>query len=317
LSEPRGGEGGGGLTPPAAIGFVGLGQMGAPMARHLAAAGYRVKAFDTAEAARRRFADESGVAAAGSAMDACTDVRAVITMLPNGRVVREALLGGEGGGGGAAIRAAGRGTLVIDMSSSSPIDTESLGAALAPLGIGLVDAPVSGGVRRAVDGTLAIMAGGEASDVERATPLLKAMGASIFATGPLGSGHAMKALNNFVSAAGLAAAAEAILVGRRFGLDPELMVDVLNASTGRNNSTEHKLKQQILSEKFAAGFSIGLMAKDLATAAELARHLGIAAPMSEMSERLWREARDRLGDGADHTAIYNHIRDLSGERPGG
>ncbi len=303
---------GGELVPPAAIGFIGLGQMGIPMTNQLLQAGFTVKAFDAAAAARAKFEAVTGAAAVESAAAACRDVAAVITMLPDGKIVREVLCGaGEGEG---ALAAAAAGTVVIDMSSSSPIDTESLGAELQPRGFALVDAPVSGGVKRALDGSLAIMAGGEADTVERVRPLLSAMGAAVFATGPLGSGHAMKALNNYVSAAGLVAAAEAILVGRRFGLDPATIVDVLNASTGRNNSTEKKMKQQVLSGDFASGFSLALMTKDLHTAAEIARHAGIAAPLSEVCEDLWAEADAKLGAGADHTEIY---RFLAGLQAGG
>jgi 3-hydroxyisobutyrate dehydrogenase len=233
----------------------------------------------------------------------------VITMLPDGKIVRDVLLEAAGG----ALAAAAPGTLVIDMSSSSPIDTVELGKAAGERGFPVVDAPVSGGVKRAIDGSLAIMAGGEAADVERARAVLQAMGKSVFATGPLGSGHAMKALNNYVSAAGLAAAAEAIIIGRHFGLAPDVMVDVLNASTGRNNSTEVKMKQHVLSGSFASGFAMGLMAKDLRTAADLARHAELPAPLSMMCEDLWRKAFETMGSGADHTEIFRYLEGL--ERP--
>ena len=189
------------------------------------------------------------------------------------------------------------------MSSSDPLGTRKLGDSLAAAGIALVDAPVSGGVRRAADGTLAIMAGGEGAVIDRIEPLLAAIGRSIFRTGPLGSGHAMKALNNYVSGAGLVAALEALRVGSAFGLDPAVIVDVLNASTGRNNSTENKLKQFVLSESFASGFSLGLMAKDIRTADELARALGIPAPLAERTAALWVEAARLLGPDADHTEV--------------
>ncbi|MEQ8354433.1 MAG: NAD(P)-dependent oxidoreductase [Kiloniellaceae bacterium] len=295
------------LVPPAAVGFIGLGQMGRPMAACLIKAGFAVAAFDAAEAARRSFEEASGVPAAQSAASACRDVAAVITMLPNGAIVREVLYGTAGQGG---LAAAAPGTVVIDMSSSSPIDTRALARELEPLGFPLVDAPVSGGVKRAVDGSLAIMAGGETGAIDRIRPLLNAMGKSIFPTGPLGSGHAMKALNNYVSAAGLAAAAEAIIIGGRFGLDPEIIVDVLNASTGRNNSTEVKMKQQVLSGGFASGFAMGLMTKDLHTAADIARHIGVAAPLASVCEALWAEAGEKLGAAADHTEIYRYLAEL-------
>ncbi len=162
-------------------------------------------------------------------------------------------------------------------------------------------------MKRALDGSLAIMAGGEAAVIARCRPLLLAMGGSVFPTGKLGSGHAMKALNNYVSAAGLVAAAEALLIGRRFGLDPATMVEVLNNSTGRNNSTEHKVTQFILSESYGSGFALGLMAKDLTTADDLRRHLGLDLPLSALCRELWQQADAALGAGADHTEIYRFL----------
>jgi 3-hydroxyisobutyrate dehydrogenase len=195
---------------PAPVGFIGLGQMGTPMAANLVRAGIIVKAFASVESARARFAADTGVAAVASAAEACRDVAAVITMLPDGKVVRQVLCGSETGiTGQGALAAAAPETIVIDMSSSSPIDTLRLGESLqsgagAPR-VALADAPVSGGVKRAIDGSLAIMVGGEAAVVARIRPLLEIMGGKVFETGKLGSGHAMKALNNYVSAAGLVA----------------------------------------------------------------------------------------------------------------
>jgi 3-hydroxyisobutyrate dehydrogenase len=230
-------------------------------------------------------------------------------MLPDGKIVRKVLCGTAGSNDG-VLAGLAAGSLVIDMSSSAPVGTRELGAELAVRGVALVDAPVSGGVKRAVDGTLAIMAGGAAADIERCRPLLAAMGRDIFPTGPLGSGHAMKALNNYVSAAGLAAAAEAVLVGRRFGLDPAVMTDILNASTGRNNATENKLKQFILSRRYSAGFSLGLMAKDLRTALETAEATATPAPLAAACIALWNAAEARLGAAADHTAIAQYLETL-------
>jgi 3-hydroxyisobutyrate dehydrogenase len=166
---------------------------------------------------------------------------------------------------------------------------------------------VSGGVRRAADGSLAIMTGGEADQIARVRPLLEAMGKSIFMTGAVGSGHAVKALNNFVSAAGLQAACEAAIIAEKFGIDGNVLVDVLNASTGRNNSTEVKMKPFILSGSFASGFSMALMAKDLQTAADLAEELGLNARIVKDTAELWSEASTAEGSGADHTEIYRHL----------
>lgn len=298
------------LAPPAQVAFLGLGKMGAPMAAHLVAAGWTVRAFDVSPAAADAFVRANpGAVRAASAAEAAAGADAAVTMLPDGKAVRKALL--DSG----AAAALGRGGIVVEMSSSAPIETRRLGDELAPLGVGLVDAPVSGGVKRAVEAKLAIMAGGDPALVERCRPLLAAMGSSIWQTGLLGSGHAMKALNNYVSAAGLVAASEALLIGRRFGLDPALVVDVLNASTGRNNSTEVKAKQFILSGSFASGFSLALMAKDLRTASELAEQLGVAAPMSRSTSDLWNRAQGALDPASDHTEIFRFLEALGdGER---
>jgi 3-hydroxyisobutyrate dehydrogenase len=166
---------------------------------------------------------------------------------------------------------------------------------------------VSGGVKRAIDGTLAIMVGGDHRTFEKVRPVFDAMGKSIFHAGPLGAGHAAKALNNYVSAAGLAAAAEAVAIGGRFGIDPNALVDILNASTGRNNSTENKLKQFVIPEKFTSGFSLALMAKDIRTADDLAHQIGVAAPLADEVASLWDGALKTLGPSADHTEIGRHL----------
>lgn len=283
------------------VAFVGLGMMGMPMASRLVEAGFAVHGSDLSPDAREAFAAKGGKAFA-NASAAAEGATILITMLPDGKIVRDALLRQ---GGAAEILAPG--ALVIDMSSSAPMQTRQLAGELAAKGISLIDAPVSGGVRRALDGSLAIMAGGEAENTERARPLLEAMGKSIFPTGPIGSGHAIKALNNYVSAAGLAAACEAAIVAEKFGLDPNVLVDVLNASTGRNNSTEVKMKPFVLSGTFASAFSMALMAKDLRTAAGLAEELGIEAEGVRDSAAMWTEASATLGRGADHTEIYRFL----------
>jgi 3-hydroxyisobutyrate dehydrogenase len=291
------------IRPPSRIAFLGLGMMGAPMAVQLRHAGFAVRGYDPAPDAGAGLAEAGGTLCATAAA-ACEEVAALILMLPDGRAVEESLLGA-----GALAPRLPRGSLVLDMSSSSPTGTRDLAPRLAEHGIALVDAPVSGGVRRALDGSLAIMAGGSEADIARVRPLLEAMGKSIFATGPVGSAHAMKALNNYVSAAGLLAACEALRVGRAFGLDPALMTDVLNASTGRNNSTEVKLKPFVISETYASGFSMALMAKDLRTADDLARHLAVPAPLSNAVAALWTRADEALGKGTDHTAIDRYLKD--------
>jgi 3-hydroxyisobutyrate dehydrogenase len=283
------------------IAFIGLGKMGMPMSRNLIGADFDVRGYDLSAAAQAAFAAQGGTACTSGAA-AAKGSEILITMLPDSTVVRAALLGPDG-----AAAALAEGALVIDMSSAAPLATRALGHELAERGIALIDAPVSGGVRRAISGTLTVMAGGEAADIARARPVLEAMAERVFTVGALGAGHAVKALNNYVSAAGFAAACEALLIGRAFSLDEATIVDVLNASTGRNNSTEVKLKPCVLSGTFDAGFALALMAKDIRTAAELAAGLGRDMPGLAQAAALWQRASAALGEGADHTEIYRFL----------
>jgi 3-hydroxyisobutyrate dehydrogenase len=286
------------IAPPAPIAVIGLGRMGLPMARLLIAAGHPLRGADPSREARAALADAGG-AAFDAGAEAAIGAAALILMLPDGDVVRAALFGPGG-----ALETLPPGALVIDMSSSAPMGTRALGADLAARGHPLIDAPVSGGVRRAADGTLAIMAGGEDAHIAAAAPVFAVLGRETHRTGALGSGHAMKALNNYVSGAGAAAAIEALQIGEAFGLAPGKMVEVLNASTGRNNTTEVKLAQFVLSGRFNSGFSIGLMAKDIRMAAALAEQLGAGAGFAQTVAETWEGARDAQGAGADHTEIF-------------
>ena len=284
------------MAQPQPIGFVGIGNMGAPMVRCLAKAGHGVLAYDLRREATQKVASSaSGIEAAPTLGDVAKRCRFVITMLPESRHVREAVNGLVESG----LR---KGAIVIDMSSSFPLDTTTLGTDLAKQGIGMIDAPVSGGVGKAVTGTLAIMTGGDAKLIDDAEPVLTAMGI-IHRTGALGSGHAMKALNNYVSAAGLVATAEALIVGQKFGLDGSVMTKVLNASTGRNNTTENKAERYMLSRKFDSGFALALMEKDVGMARRLAEELGLGADELSFVSRYLTKALADLGKEADHTAV--------------
>jgi 3-hydroxyisobutyrate dehydrogenase len=291
------------IVPPAAVTVVGLGNMGVPMGARLVTARFAVTGFDIAEAARRRF-ELAGGRTAADVVAAVAAADVIITLLPNGKVVREAVMSMR-----PHLKPA---SVLVDMSSSDPLGTRSLGEELVAAGFEFVDAPVSGGVKRAVNGTLAIMVGGAVATIERIGAVLAAMGTSIFRTGALGSGHAMKALNNYVSAAGLIAAVEALQIGRKFGLDPALMTDILNVSSGKNNTTELKLKQFIISQSFDAGFPLRLMAKDVRTADELAHALGIATPLADQCAELWDAAARALDKNADHTEIIRFLERLPG-----
>jgi 3-hydroxyisobutyrate dehydrogenase len=278
------------------VGFIGIGNMGWPMASHIARAGHDLTVFDLDSPRTARFAQEFGCQAAANPAEVAAN-EVTVTMLPTGRIVRQALLEDQGGAFAKALKP---GTLIIDMSSSEPVGTRELGAELAKRSATLIDAPVSGAVPRAKAGTLAIMIGGDdKTAIERAKPLLVSMGQQLFETGPLGTGHAMKALNNYIAAAGYTAVVESLLIGQRFGLNPETMVDILNASTGRNFTTEVMIKEQVLGGKFATGFALGLMAKDVKIAADLGEAVKLDAPVSRLIRDRWALARERLGAARD------------------
>jgi len=200
--------------------------------------------------------------------------------------------------------------LVIDMGSSDPVETTRLAGLLNAAGIQLVDAPVSGSVAKAESGQLSIMVGADSDLLERARPLLEVMGRIILPTGRVGSAHAMKALNNYVYAAGLLASCEALLAVRAMGLDADTFVDILNASSGRNVATETKLRQFILSGSFSGGFSLPLQAKDLATARRLGDSAGLDMPQLSRVASLWSDAVAVLPAEADNTAIYRYLETL-------
>jgi 3-hydroxyisobutyrate dehydrogenase len=277
------------------VAFIGVGAMGAPMAACIARAGHTVTVYDSSHERARNVAAQHRCHVA-ERIDDLPVADFVVTMLPTGQIVRDLYLR-EG-----LAQRLRRGAIAIDMSSSSPTGTRELGAALATSGITLLDAPVSGGVPRAVQGTLTIMIGGDdKGEIERARPLLRTMGDRLFDTGVLGSGHAMKALNNFVAAASFAACAEALLAGQRFGLDPRRMVEILNVSTGRNFHTDLVLLEHVVGGKFASGFQLGLLAKDVRIAADLARDVGLDAPLVHLVSQRFAAASDALGYTRDHT----------------
>lgn len=283
------------------VAVIGLGKMGLPMAVNLIKAGFEVSGSDPILGSREELASKKGQTYE-SASEAAEGAAAVITMLPNGSIVRAALLGDEG-----ATKNLSKGAIIIDMSSSAPLDTRKLGEELNSKGYRLVDAPVSGGQKKAIDASLTIMAGGEKEDVMSVMPLFEAIGGKTFNTGLLGSGHAMKALNNYVSGAGAVAAMEAVILGKEFGLEPSVMVDILNVSTGRNNTTEQKMKQFVLSETWGSGFALDLMAKDIRIAADLSQKLNLRFDnLKEVADQ-WEAAQELLGKDTDHTEIYRYL----------
>lgn len=286
------------------IGFIGLGMMGQPMAHLLAQAGHVLSVMDLNAAAATRFAEEhDGARVAGALADfASADI--VITMLPDSNAVEEVVLGSSKPGLIAVLKP---GAAVIDMSSSEPMRSKQLAQTLEQQGLAYLDAPVSGGVKRAIDGSLAIMIGGDDAVVAKYRPVLETVGKSLTHVGPAGAGHAMKALNNYVSGAALIATVEALQVGKAFGLDPEVMVDVMNSSTAKNNTTENKANQFMLSGKYNSGFSLALMAKDLGIAMGLGASVGTPMQVGDAVLASWRDGNETLGKGADHTEMYRFL----------
>ncbi len=281
------------------IGFIGLGSMGKPMVKNLAKAGYCIAVFDANPQAACSVTHER-VTAMDSPAKVAAQASIIITMLPTSSIVEEVLRGAEG-----VFSTMNAGTIIIEMSSGSPVITQALAAEALQRHAQLVDAPVSGGVSRAETGDLSIMFGGDEQVQKQVEPILDALGSSVVRTGAVGTAHAMKALNNLVSAGGFLIGIEAILLGKRFGLEPEAMVDILNASTGMNNSTQKKFRQFVLSGKYNAGFGLALMVKDLGIA--LGLDTDQKAEFSQLCLKIWSAANDNLSKGADHTELARHV----------
>jgi 3-hydroxyisobutyrate dehydrogenase-like beta-hydroxyacid dehydrogenase len=290
------------------VGFVGLGHAGWPMAGNVAAAGYALAVSDADSERERAFAAEHEGAEAG--LDAFGGCDLVVTMLPNGDVVRAVLL--QDGGLAAGLAP---GTIVVDTSSSDPYGTRALGEDLAERSLTLLDAPVTRPDHDKVNTRrIAFMVGGDDPDaIDRAVPVLEAMAERVFRAGPLGHGHAMKALNNFVACAGEVAALDAMMIGARFGLDVETMLGVFNAGTGRNFVTEHVLVDEGLSRRYATGFQLALMVKDMGIAAHLAEGTGFETTWPAQARDRMAAALAALGDpAADHSRALEYWESMAG-----
>ena len=286
------------------IGFIGLGKMGIPMVRNLLRGGFEIRGFDLDPDAAKALADEKGFTAVSSPQQAAQDARMVILMLPDSNIV-DRLLWLDGGGLVASLK---RGAILIDMGSSDPVRSRENSSKLGVKGLGFIDAPVSGGVKRAIDGSLSIMIGGEPDAVKQAFPIFEAMGKTLVHVGSAGSGHAVKALNNYVSASGLVAVCEALVAAEKFGIDPHLVNQVFNASSGKNNTTEHKVESFMLSGTYSSGFAMSLMRKDLQTARDFIQRMGTPADFVGHCLKTWTDAESGLGKGADHTAMFDFLQ---------
>jgi len=293
------------------VGFVGLGRMGYPMAGHLARAGFELRLYDVRLDIARAFVAEHGGTVAENITAVGETADAVITMLPTSSDVRAAVLGDNGKGGVAG--GLGPGSVIIDMGTSDPVQTRILGDALHQLDIHLVDAPVSGGVVYAKDASLDIMTGGAPEVVARCRPVFEVLGRHIHDCGELGNAHAMKVINNFVNATSLITLIEALSVGRRLGLDLDMMLEsIAAATTERNHPLAKKVIPHVLSRRFDAGASISLIAKDVGIAVSSAKALDAFAPVAECCGSLWDSAAAHCGGERDQTEIVRMWEDHNG-----
>lgn len=287
-------------------GIIGLGNMGGRMAKRLLEQGVEVGVYDLNKEFVRSFV-ELGAEEAESPADLASKFQYIITVLPNVFIVKETLTGPNG-----LMKGFKPDSLLIEMTTSIPSVTKELNGLMKKEGFRMIDAPVSGGVKKAEDGTLSIMVGGEADDFEEAKPLLSMIGQNIFHVGESGAGHTIKALNNMISATTLAATGEAMALGVKLGLDPGKMLDVINSSTGRSFSSDFKFPNQVLTRNFEVGFTLDLMVKDLKIAMSMAEEEKVPMFISSASFQLWKHAWSQGGGSEDHTAIVKYIEEMFG-----
>lgn len=273
--------------------------MGNPMAAHVARAGFELTVYDINQEVSEKFVAQHGGRVAASLVELGRSVEALVTMLPTDKIVNSVILG-EGG----VASTLANGSIVIDMSTSDPVATQTLAAALKPRGIAVIDAPVMGGVVFARDATLDIMVAGDAAAIERATPVLKSMGRSLTPCGSVGSAHALKALGNYINACAMINLVEAMTIGKKFGLDAQFMADaLLPMINGRQHPLEKKVIPQILTRKFATGMAMGLITKDLGITVNMAKALEAFAPLAECTLAQWAKAVEQFGGQPDQTEV--------------
>jgi 4-hydroxybutyrate dehydrogenase / sulfolactaldehyde 3-reductase len=294
---------GGRRMPLHRIGFIGLGTMGAPMARNLLKAGFALRAFDIEPKAVEGVLS-AGATAAASAADAAREAEAVITMLPNGEHVEAAAFGAAG-----AVKTMARGSLFIDMSTIAPSVTDRIAKKMTERGIAMLDAPVGRSSQHAVEGKLLIMVGGAEADLNRARPVLEKLGDTIVHCGPAGSGARMKLVNNFMSITLNVTTAEALMLAEASGLDPQLARKVMLGTVAGQGHMSTTYPAKVLRNDLTPGFMVDLADKDLGLALELASQLGVNVPTASAARKAYELAR-RQGHGRhDWTAVYAVLRD--------
>ena len=289
------------------IGFVGVGVMGSRMARNLVKAGHSLVVYDADPAATANVTKDIGAKTAASPREVAAAVEIVITMLPNGNVVRDVVFGENGLAAGFKP-----GSLLLDTSSAEPWITREIADRLAEQNVDMVDAPVSGAEEGARTATLVFMCGGSDEALARARPLLDAMGKHVFHVGPLGAGHTMKAINNVTTALSFLCTAEALLIGKSYGLNAKAMLDVMNVSTGYSFATQNRFLNDVITRKFEDQFKLDLMLKDMGIAEQLASAHKLPVPMTEVGRVRWQKAVEALGPGAVTTEIVRFVEQEMG-----
>jgi len=285
------------------IGFIGLGVMGLPMARHLAAAGLTMTVFDIDVTAARRLREtHPAVTIAANAREVAAASDVVITMLPSGREVRETVLGDQG-----LIQDFAAHSLLLDTTSAEPWYTKEITVELEKVGVAMVDAPVSGAEAGAIAADLVFMVGGSADSVKRVLPVLGLLGTKIFHVGPIGAGHVMKSINNLITAVTFMATAEGLILGAGYGLDPAIMTTVLNESTGMSWITRNHIAQRILTRRFDDPFKLDLMMKDITIALQVAESLKLTLPLVDTARRLWLDIQSTLPRGSSVSELVRAL----------
>jgi 3-hydroxyisobutyrate dehydrogenase-like beta-hydroxyacid dehydrogenase len=287
------------------VGFVGLGNMGLPMARRLSDAGHDLVVADVSDRARAS-AEKDGATVAESPAAVADRADTVLTSLPTPEVVREVVLGQDGLAEGRRVRT------WVELSTTGSDAVREISDALRARGVDTVDSPVSGGIHGAAAGTLAVMAAGERATYECVRPVLEVFGNVFYVGATPGLGQTMKLVNNYLSATALAATSEAVVLGLKAGLDAQVMIDVLNAGSGRNSATVDKFPRSVLTRKFAQGFSTELMYKDLQLLSEQASTERLPMWVAESVRQMWMYALARGGPDADFTTIVTHLEELAG-----
>ena len=295
------------------VAFLGLGDIGSLMARRVAAAGYELAVWNRTPARTERFvaalAERSRVRSVATAAEAVRGAEVIVSCVSTSADVAAILANAAGGG---VIGALTRGAVWVDCTSGDPPTCRVIEAQLAAVGVAFLDAPVSGGTSGAEQGTLTVMCGGDAEVLERVRPVLATFGAKIVHCGPVGTGDAVKAVNNALLAASLWAAGEGLAALRKAGVAPDVALDVINASSGRSNATMNLIPQRVVTRAFPRTFRLALLDKDVAIAAEFVRSQKVPSPVLQLTAEMMRLAHASLGEAADHVEAIKLIEQWSG-----